>query len=285
MRKFLCVAFVLNIFGLFFFSDTNIAEGVVTLPWSTTFDCPDWTSYSQTLDCDDLDKGGGWTCDSCTPSKYEEIISEANYSGGEGGKGVRHYLGSVGADNSGSVVIYFPSGVTEFWMRFYVRFESGWVWTGLQIYKLLYFYWQGGGNPCMGMPVWGDRIWLSQSVDPIVDVVCGWYDMYPTGTSDGSWHLYEVHLKASTGSNYDGVFQTWINGVLKVDEDALQYSDVGTGMDHIMIGSNGNVWSAEGCHAIDYDDIAISTTGYIGPLGGSGSTSISSPANLTGTLQ
>ena len=82
------LAFVLILFP-------HISLAVVNLPWSSTYNCNEWkTSDGQNPNCDSLWEGGGWTCDNGDGTyKEEQITATANYSGGGGGKGQRHWLG------------------------------------------------------------------------------------------------------------------------------------------------------------------------------------------------
>ena len=43
----------------------NVASAAVNLPWSTTYNCSDWTQSNglQTVNLDGLRGEGGWTCD------------------------------------------------------------------------------------------------------------------------------------------------------------------------------------------------------------------------------
>ena len=77
-----------------FLMNANNANAAVSLPWSTTYNCPDWTqgdiyftgtnSAGQTwkaspLDCDGVVNNGAWLTSS---GSKEQITSSANYPGG-----------------------------------------------------------------------------------------------------------------------------------------------------------------------------------------------------------
>ncbi|MEK7657929.1 MAG: fibronectin type III domain-containing protein [Patescibacteria group bacterium] len=86
-------------------------------------------------------------------------------------------------------------------------------------------------------------------------------------TSDGQWHMYEVHLKTDTnGSN--GIAEMWIDGVKRLSYSNAYFGSAG--FDGILIGSNSRDPLNGRCMAVDYDDIAISNTGPIGPITGGG---------------
>ncbi len=80
------IIFLTVFFGVLFFAKASLAA--VNLPWSTTYDCPDWNNINDPLSCDGIDKGlGGAIYD----TYYEQVISSANRTGSLG-KGQRHWL-------------------------------------------------------------------------------------------------------------------------------------------------------------------------------------------------
>jgi hypothetical protein len=112
----------------------------------------------------------------------------------------------------------------------------------------------------------------------------GWNQIMGGSTGDGQWHYYEVHLKKDTnGSN--GIFQAWVDGVLRNNQSNVNFggrnfSGWALGVNQATVGTGG--WW-------DIDDLAISTTGYIGPLGGGGggggdNTAPTVPTNLSATV-
>ena len=131
MRKTTCPgAFAMLIFmaGLVFPPTTS---AVVNLPWSTTYNCPEWkSSDGQNPGCDGLWGGGGWTCDNGDGTvREEQITALANYPGGAGGKGQRHWLGDGVNNTSGGVWASFPAPQSELWVRWYMRYEHGFEWN------------------------------------------------------------------------------------------------------------------------------------------------------------
>ncbi|MFZ3066075.1 MAG: fibronectin type III domain-containing protein, partial [Nitrospirota bacterium] len=113
----------------------NIASAAVNLPWSTTYNCPEWKQADGNPNCDGLTAYGGWVT---TDGKEEQITSAANYPGGAGGRGQRHWLGDGSANNSGGTKIEFTSPQSELWIRWYMRFQTGFTWSDLQNFKILY---------------------------------------------------------------------------------------------------------------------------------------------------
>jgi hypothetical protein len=235
----------------------------VNLPWSTSYDCSDWSQGGQ-LSCDSLVKYGDWTCGS---GQKEQITAQANNPLGAGGKGQRQWAGDGTNDNSGSTVITFNAPQRELWIRWYMRYEAGFKWSALQYDKLIYldnttvpeFYgWDSvnvytapSGNHASATGGW-DTVMKNGAIDPA------------TGhrTSDGQWHWYEVHLK-NDGTN--GIAEFWVDGVRYLSAANVNF---GTDFTHVIIGENQNSPNNGGCSFIDFDDLAISSTGSLGPVAG-----------------
>ncbi|MEA1925077.1 MAG: hypothetical protein U9M95_04335 [Candidatus Altiarchaeota archaeon] len=263
--------------------------------WETTYDCDcdgnpangdtDWMQYSDPLVCDGLGKAGGWTAPTC--GYYEHIYAAANYVGGGGGKGQRHWLcntGAISGCNSGGTNVVVPSGETEVWLRWYMCFENGFPGDFYQ-FKVLYIYDSNTDscNPLMGYPGlaglnlytgFGDLTHYSCSD-------CGWgYSFYPTGTSDGSWHYHEVHFKLESGGD-DGIFQWWVDGDLKIDRSDVTYGMVD--FNTLRIGSNHKDHNGlgTGCRAVDYDDIAVALPSYTGFVKDTAGNNMIGPLNTT----
>ena len=85
----------LFMFGMFLLLP-NIASAAINLPWSTTYNCPDWAQSNglYNVNCDGLTGFGDWTCNNGDGTiREEQITAAANYPSGGGGKGQRHWLG------------------------------------------------------------------------------------------------------------------------------------------------------------------------------------------------
>ncbi len=89
----------------------------VDLPWSTTYDCADWLTLGDTLNCDGLSPYGGWAHN----GNYEQIVSAVNNPNGGGSKGQRHRYGDRTNSSSGGTKIEFNSPQPEIWIRWYMR--------------------------------------------------------------------------------------------------------------------------------------------------------------------
>jgi hypothetical protein len=242
----------------------------VDLPWSTTFNCQEWVCCG-TLNCDDLKIGGGWACGGTT---YERITSDANFSGGGGGKGQRHWEGDGINVNSGGFRISFNSPQPELWVRWYMRYEGGFTWLSLDYDKWLYFHSNGSSAP---VPEFSNSLHEMRIANqggtggwPLTQIF-GWQDIMGGTTSDGLFHCYEIHMKMDTDST-DGIGEIWVDSVSRISKSDVDWSggDAASrqGWVDVLIGSNQREPNNGRCMYVDFDDIAISNTGYIGPLGG-----------------
>lgn len=244
----------------------SISQADVDLPWSTTYDCNEWTQSDglTNVNCDGLAGAGGWTCD----GKEEQITSEANYPGGGGGKGQRHWIGDGHCVNSGSLKAVFAAA-PEIWIRWYMRYELGFQWDSFVFNKILYMHTAGGASPIVLWYGFNDLSVFASGGDDQHHMCenCGWTQVMGGATADGQWHCYEVHLKMDTNGS-DGICQVWTDEALVINESDVDWG-TDAGFYHIGIGSNAD-WPNNGrCMAVDFDDIAISNKGYIGPISGS----------------
>lgn len=234
----------------------------VDLPWSTTFDCPEWYKYSDSLSCDGLEKFGAWTCN----GKYEQITTDANFSAGGGGKGQRHWKGDGSNKNSGGTALAFNSIQTELWICWYMRYEVGFKWNGLEYDKILYI--RSRKKSVDAIPEWygpnGFDIYAQAAGGRYPCNNCGWKSVMGGPVSDGKWHCYEIHIKMDTNGK-DGISEAWIDGRMILSNKNVDFGTV-EGWSWFQIGSNQANPDNGRCMAVDFDDIAVTNTGYIGPL-------------------
>ena len=209
--------------------------------------------------------GGGWFTalggKGNQPTGDDCIIAAANYPGGGGGKGFRHWRGDGTNNNGGGLTITLPSVVTEMWVRFYMRYSLGFAWAHGRPHYSKDHNWRGPGGFAFGIQGGGGRWGLTQAKS--YPSTRTWAETMGGNTGDGQWHAYEYHVKQN-GAN--STIEIWVDGVQYLNETA---ADLGsTGWQTLLLGSNQNL--VTGCSPdcyTDYDDIAISTTGYIGPIG------------------
>jgi hypothetical protein len=283
MRKFLHSVFIVLVLG-WNVSFAPAAQAVVTLPWSTTYNCPDWKQSDGSPNCDGLTKYGDWTT---SDGKEEQITASANYSGGAGGRGQRHWIGDGWTNNSGGTRIEWISPQSELWIRGYLRFQSGLQWNPLVTYKIFYIDVTLPYHVVLNFDG-PDKLSVSPFGYSYYSNGNGWNTIMANGgtdangnkTSDGQWHLYEVHMKMDTnGSN--GLAEWWVDGVRVLYHNNVNYG-THAGWLTSVIGSN-SLSPANGPSAlyVDYDDVVISTTGPIGPVGPADTLAPAAPTNLT----
>lgn len=265
----------------------------VQLVFQTTFDCPDWNQTMGLGDAkvcqenDGISGLGGWITRSGTA---DQITAAANHPGGGGGKGFRHWRGN-GADgkndNGGGLKIVLPSAYSELWIRFYMRYQAGFRWGNDAPHYTKEIYFHEFGNPILGIQgggsAWGIRV-RGRSFPSLLT----WEGSQNGALGDGRWHCYEYHIKQD-GRN--GLVEFWFDGRKYLSQTV----DAGsTPMHSFTLGDNQNwVVDANGLAAnqngkptdyyTDFDDIAISTTGYIGPIG-TAKPGLSAPNPPRGTL-
>jgi hypothetical protein len=236
--------------------------------WSTTFECNDWKQSEPrgALRCDGLEKGGDWHVE----DHLDQIITEANHPGGAGGKGFRHWQADGRNRGGGGIRYRSPVPLPEFWVRWYMRYEKGFRWANgvPQWDKLLYIHTVDHGSSIVGFADGVLALGNYHGPGRHAKSKHGWTDIMGGRESDGQWHCYEAHLKLDT-NGADGVVDIWIDGekaLRREDQDFKGHEKGGKGWRILLIGSNQNCPANGRPMYQDYDDIAISTTGRIGPL-------------------
>ncbi len=285
-----------NLYRIFLFSvmlscitliNSKISVAGVDLPWSTSYtgaNCnSNWNTYTQDLNCDGLDKNGGWTCS--PQGYYEQIITNQTGHGDAGFQ--RHWLGDGKNSNSGGTYVTFNTPQSEFWVRWYNRYQPGFKWGSYIGYKVIYIQdtsQAGGYNNSAFEPMNGSdgfEWWnVAEGSTYNCSSGCGWMTWYPSGTSDGSWHEFQVHVKAeSSSSAHDGIIQVWMDGVQKMNVTTANFAlrSKGALFYGFMIGSNADSPLNGGCYWVDYDNVAVSNSGYIASQGGTGGTMLATP--------
>ena len=273
MKK-VCYILVLAVLVLFVYTEISVAD--IDLPWSTTFDCPEWEKdplggTNNDPNCDNLNAGKNWDCD-CS---YHKITTAANYPLGGGGRGQRRWEGDGTNNNTGAVSIVFKDAQPEFWMRWYMRYEAGYKYTSdWSNNKILYIHTTPGiTNDESTIVQWKphDGFWLYNQAGASNErgVNCGWTTTQCGGgsVSDESWHCYEIHLKIDTDGT-DGIADAWIDGVKVINNSGIDFGwpDELTGFYWLTLGHNQRYPDNGKAMFVDYDDVVINNTGYIGPL-------------------
>lgn len=246
--------------------------------WESTFDCAEYISFSGTMDCDGMaDSGGPWTVD----GNQTTITSAANNPDGGGGRGARFWKGDGENICSSTIAVTFPSDQPEIWVRWYERYQSGFEWGATYDVKSLYFK-NAQSYPYVGYKADGYRFYFGGSAagpwPGYGDFAGLWTDVYPTGTADGTWHCFEVYMKAETDGQSDGVGRIWIDGELIAEETAMDWGSSGfDGWTYFDFLSNQKYPSNGQAMYVDVDDMVVYNTTppntdgsgnpYIGPLG------------------
>lgn len=269
MSRMLSKLIVLSLVSSIVLFHTKVSHADVNLPWSTTYNCGEWTQLLGLdiglVNCDGLK---GMLASLTAAGSAEQITSAANYSGGGGGRGQRHWIGQArDSDNSGGLRIDLNTPQTELWIRWYMRYETGFLGHGMNS-KWLYI--NPGELHAVYMGYYNnDQTYFHPNGYPgnVVSAVgTGWDTVQGGATSDGRWHLYEVHLKLDT-NGADGVAEMWIDEAQIISQKDIDFRNP-TGWTYVVIGSNQKVTGNPRDMYIDYDDVEISNTGYIGPING-----------------
>lgn len=274
MRKTVTVVVLLAAVALLVPTDKPQAQGAIY--WQTSFDCPEWRQSNGLSDADVCGPGdylsgdGGWVT---SRGNQDQITAAANNPLGTG-RGFRHWRGEVSGNNGGGLKIGLPQGLTEVWFRWYTRFSPNVQWQTLIQTKDLYINAGSAGSFTLGV-----HDGLSPGTFGIAYVPTSLNMFGSPGWSvigNGQWHFLEFHVKTTSPT----IAESWVDGQLVHRNTNVPFA---TPVNYIVIGSN-HCCTLPGSPDFynDYDDIAISRTGYIGPIGGSSSSgpSPSAPTNL-----
>jgi hypothetical protein len=255
MNKTIVIVFLLSFCGL-----AKSASAAVSLPWSSSLNCAEWeyvtNGYTPPSGCSEM-----YVISSGSICGHYTWISLAGNRVGSAGRSIRTMVNAGSQQQTAGLGVEFTPQ-TSVWIRWYERYESGFTWTTLEYHKDVYIRDQLSVVHQYMIP------------EPYYDKyrVCGWngatdnclYSDASNGWSkigDGNWHLYELHITQS------GIVQMWIDQT-KIIDGNLGFS-FSYNWGSADFGSN-TATPSSNCKAVDYDDLAISSTGYIGPAGGGG---------------
>jgi hypothetical protein len=91
-----------------------------------------------------------------------------------------------------------------------------------------------------------------------------WNDINGGSVGDGRWHCYEYFVQSDTnGSN--GIGKIWVDNVQVFDANNLSWHN--GSWSYFVLGSNQETPTNGKDSYTDYDDLAVSTSGRIGPIG------------------
>ncbi len=173
-----------------------------------------------------------------------------------GSYGVR--VNECPGDNVGDGGFYgsIDSSPTELWVRWYMRYPAGFAWSNMQYQKLIYFHQSASNYTYAG--IFGDTFAM-ELPSSRASIGYGWNSIMGGNSGDGLWHCYEIHVSIG------GIFEFWLDGTKRGSVSGVNYGMSNFG-GLLEFATNQAFPSTAGY--VDWDDMAISTTGYIGPLGG-----------------
>lgn len=192
-------------------------------------------------------------------SPLDLVILAANYSGGSGGRGHRHFRSSQNTNGGGIKVAWTASA--HIWFRYMIRYSSGFTWSPLVYSKD--WYQDDGNGFIIGFQggQYGYHVLSGSHNYPsnIGSAPQAWTDWYPGGTADGSWKCIEGEMNKS-----GGILRMWVDDVLSMDRSGTSIASANN-FSYMVTSNHDFVSSGSGSYT-DYDDIAVSNVGRIGPL-------------------
>jgi len=258
----------------------------VPLVFQTTFNCPDWDQtmgLSDSAVCsngDGIAGSGSWTSSN---GSVDQITIAANNPAGGGGKGFRHWVGD-GLNNGGGGIRVEWAPIREMWLRYYIRFQTGFAWGNSINMKTIYVNQNTsqGGTFYFGLHQGfiGGHVTVDQTNGGNKHSNVTWSQMQGGSLGDGQFHCLEVHTKMnSVPGAADGIMEFWFDGTPIYRDSITHFSDVtNAGFIQTFVGSNHNDPQNSGQDAyVDFCDIAVSANGRVGCLG---SVVLAAPRNL-----
>ena len=215
---------------------------------------------------DGISGNGNWVTRN---NSLDQITAAANYAAGGGGSGFRHWVGDGLNNTGGGITIAFGS-TPEMWIRYYIRFQSGFRWGRSINMKTIYCNYGEPGTFYFGLH---DGV-IGGHVE--VDHTAGtgnhhskttWAQWQGSSTGSGSFHALEVHAKMnSTGSSSDGVLEFWLDGTLLYSSSTVHFSNAtGARFSRCKVGENHYDPQNGGADVyVDFDDIVVRATGPVG---------------------
>ena len=249
------------------FQSVNICHAVISFPFVTTFYCDEWTGPQATGDM-----GCGivrWGNDSAGV-KWDQITTDANFIGGGGGRGMRQWVigngdPAVEPPLTQGKLIVFPANQYEVWIRFYVRYQSGFYFhasdRGGQ--KVLYFKKPDFSNlVAVNVGAQSEHLFQYGSMTSgVTKLSTAKFEDFFGSPTDGSWHYIEFYMKSETVDKapFDGVVRMWCDGELVLEDVNINLGIFSTGTEIGGVSPQHNFHGLPLFDAkyIDFDDIAI----------------------------
>lgn len=243
------------------------AHAAVDLPWSTSFDCAEWSYAHGTLACDDLQVMSN---SQTTDGNSTGVTVLANRPG-SAGSGARFYVGDGTNNNGATLGFYFSSPQPELYFSWWMRYQTGFKWsavTGLHYDKWLYIVTGGVVQYAIAEPndTTGMRIGTSTvGAKYPKNASWGWPQIYgdvSSGSCDGHWLRVEVYLKMDTNQD-DGIGKMWVGNNLIMERYDCDWSGgdatARLGWVRFWFKSNQNLPDNGGDRWVDYDDFYVGT--------------------------
>jgi hypothetical protein len=242
-------------------------------PFQTSFYCPDWDQgmgLSDAAVCrrgDGIRGNGAWTTRN---GSMDQITAAANHPAGAGGKGFRHWVGD-GLNNGGGGIVVTFDPTPEMWFRYYIRFQAGFAWAGGVInMKTIYCNRGEPGTFYFGLHdgVIGGHVEVDRTGGGNKHSKVTWAQWQNGATGDGEFHALEVHARMNTtGTSSDGVMEYWLNGTRIYSDSAIQFARTsGATFTNCAVGENHYNPGNRADAYVDFDDLAVSRNGYVGPI-------------------
>lgn len=246
------------------------SQATISFPFSLTFNCPaedersaGWpNSGGQCVGLNLSSTGGDGK------GNYESVTDLANYPGGGGSRGERHWIGPGKNNHTSPIDLYF-SPQKEMWVRWYLRYEAGTLVNpaygvnpaiGDDVplnQKMLYFfdnsspqridhilYLQPNGWGVVNNGQYIARAshgWnsLSSNTPTFPAQVTNLLNKEAIAAADGSWHCIEYHFKMQNPqSSANGVAELWIDNIQYMNATNLTWTYDGVGWNRV--GTTGN---------------------------------------------
>jgi hypothetical protein len=220
---------------------------------------------------DGIRPNGGWTANGFE----DRILAEANYPAGGGGKGFRHYRCDGTNCNGGGLSIQLPTGYTELWARFYMRYQLGFAWVNGQPHYTKDNYVNVGTPAGWVFGIQGAASWGIFNGSVGVPSSKSWSSTMAGTTGDGLWHCYEWHIQHGSNAR----IEIWVDDaqvlstITTMPAGSTSFLTLGDNQDPVT-GSGAIPWYT------DYDDLAFSSSGRIGCTYGTPAARLAAPRNL-----
>src|SRR3990172_7060256 len=167
---------------------------------------------------------GSWTA---RPANTPSLIGNSGLGPASpcfGGRTLRVYSGAGNSDVSSGLHFTLSPARSEIWVRYYIRYETGFGWTSRQWTKEVYGHTASPSKYfILGWAFSGNGDFINMGVEAesginVGDSTLPWNTFAGGSTHDGAWDYVEYHVKTDTGSD-NGVVEVWVNGTQYINRD------------------------------------------------------------------